>query len=123
MDVPCYNNVYALFLYIGNTNGNLTVGLTDTPPDDSDGYSDSTLCATVSVAKDVKKYLVSCQSSCVSGRYLFIRWKESHKKLRLAEVQVYAGIPSSLLILNIINMIVTQIILSVDCRFTRQRLA
>ncbi|KAK2183001.1 hypothetical protein NP493_328g03002 [Ridgeia piscesae] len=79
---------------VGRLAAELIVGLTDTPLDDSDGYSDYTLCAIVSVTERVKKYLVSCQPSCVSGRYLFVRWNESSTKLRLAEVQVYAVLPN-----------------------------
>ena len=102
-----YSKVYALFPYIGTLAAELIVGLTDKPLYDTDGYSDYTLCATVSVMEDVNEYLVSCQSSCVSGRYLFIRWNESSTKLSLAEVQVYAGITSSLLTLVRFSQIAT----------------
>jgi len=101
-------NVYALLLYIGLLETELIIGLTDTSLDDTGGYSDYTLCASVSVTKDVKKYLVSCQSPWVFGRYLFIRWNETTSdSLYLTEVQVYAGITSSLLILATFNEIAT----------------
>ena len=86
----------------------LIIGLTDTPLDDTGDYSDYTLCASVNVTRAVRKYLVSCQSPWVSGRYLFLRWNEStDENLYLAEVQVYAGITSSLLILATFNEIAT----------------
>ena len=100
-------NISALFLYIGWLEAELIIGLTDTPLEDTDGYSEYTLCASVSMTERVKEYLVSCQSSCVSGRYLFVRWNDTSKRLRLAEVQVYAGITSSLLILVTFNNIAT----------------
>ena len=110
MDVPCNINVYALFLYIGMLAAELIIGLTDTSLDDTDGYPAYTLCAVVNVTEKVKRYLVSCQSSFVSGRYLFVRWKESSKRhLRLAEVQVFAGLTSSLLTLHTFSMTVKQL--------------